>query len=58
MNSFDDNNNIFICGRFQCCGTKGRKMGVYLAGILVKNNINNVFILFDLLFKNYSLWII
>ncbi|KAG2219012.1 hypothetical protein INT45_013775 [Circinella minor] len=34
MNSFDNNNNIFICGRFQCCGTKGRKMGVYLAGML------------------------
>ncbi|KAI9493246.1 hypothetical protein BDB00DRAFT_824104 [Zychaea mexicana] len=34
MNSFDNNNSIFICGQFQCCGTKSRQMGIYVAGML------------------------
>ncbi|KAI9274547.1 hypothetical protein BDA99DRAFT_497864 [Phascolomyces articulosus] len=34
MDAFDNNNSIFICGKFQCCGTKGRQFGVYFAGML------------------------
>lgn len=38
MNSYNDNNNVFICSRIFCCfslGSKGKKVGVYFAGILV-----------------------